>query len=32
MPMARGVMAASVPVEPGTRTLTVEVNVTYALR
>jgi len=32
MPMARAVMAGSVPVEPGTRTLTVEVNVTYALR
>jgi uncharacterized protein len=32
MPMARAVMAGNVPVEPGTRMLTVEVNVTYALR
>ena len=27
-----GPMAASVPIEAGTRTLTVEVHVTYALR
>jgi uncharacterized protein YggE len=32
MPMARGAMAGAVPIEAGTRTLTVEVNVTYALR
>jgi uncharacterized protein len=32
MPMARATMAGSLPIEAGTRTLTVEVNVTYALR
>jgi uncharacterized protein len=32
MPMARSAMAGAVPIEAGTRTLTVEVNVTYALR
>ena len=32
MPMARAAMAGAVPIEPGTRTLTVEVHVTYALR
>ena len=31
-PMAGRAMAASVPIEAGTRTLTVEVHVTYALR
>ncbi|HJU30281.1 MAG TPA: SIMPL domain-containing protein [Hyphomicrobiaceae bacterium] len=32
MPMARAAMAGAVPIEPGTRTLTIEVHVTYALR
>jgi uncharacterized protein YggE len=32
MPLARSAMAGSVPIEAGTRTLTVEVHVTYALR
>jgi uncharacterized protein YggE len=32
MPMARAAMASAVPIEAGTRTLTVEVYVTYALR
>jgi len=32
MPMARAAMAGNVPIEAGTRSLTVEVNVTYALR
>jgi uncharacterized protein len=32
MPMARASMAGPVPIEPGTRTLAVEVHVTYALR
>ena len=32
MPMARAVMAGSVPIEAGSRSLTVEVNVTYVLR
>lgn len=32
MPGVRAAMKASVPVEPGTRTLEVEVHVTYALR
>lgn len=32
MPLARAAMATNVPIEAGTRTLTVEVNVTYALR
>jgi hypothetical protein len=32
MPMARAAMAGAVPIEAGTRTLTVEVHVTYALR
>ena len=32
MPMARAAMAGAVPIEAGTRTLTVEVAVTYALR
>ena len=31
-PMARAAMAGSVPIEAGTRTLTVDVHVTYALR
>ena len=31
-PVGRAMMRASVPVEPGTRTLEVEVHVTYALR
>ena len=32
LPMARAAAGAPVPVEPGTRALTVEVNLTYALR
>lgn len=32
LPMARAAMAGAVPIEAGTRTLTVEVAVTYALR
>ena len=32
MPMARAAMSTAVPIEAGTRTLTVEVSVTYALR
>ena len=32
MPLARTAMAGNVPIEAGTRTLTVEVHVTYALR
>ena len=32
MPLARSAMAGAVPIEAGTRTLTVEVHVTYALR
>jgi hypothetical protein len=32
MPLARAAMAGNVPIEAGTRTLTVEVHVTYALR
>ena len=32
MPVGRAVMSTNVPIEAGTRTLTVEVNVTYALR
>ena len=32
MPLARAAMSSAVPVEAGTRTLTVEVHVTYALR
>jgi uncharacterized protein YggE len=32
MPMARSAMAGAVPIEAGTRTLTVEVHVTYSLR
>ena len=32
VPMARAAMAGAVPIEAGTRTLTVEVAVTYALR
>jgi len=32
LPMARAAAGGPVPVEPGTRALTVEVNLTYALR